>query len=69
MYLWKLLMLFVAMYHANVSLSICCRDCHVNSLMLVDMPIQMALRCGPSITLFLMTIVHGNHFPLEVDFL
>ncbi len=69
MYLWKLLMLFVATYHANVSLSICCRDCCVKSLMLVDMSIQMASQLEPSITLFLMTIVHGNHFSLEVDFL
>jgi hypothetical protein len=68
-YLWKLLMLFIAMYHANVSLSICCRDCCMNSLMQVDMPIQMASWRGPSITLFLMTIVCGNHFPWEVDFL
>jgi hypothetical protein len=59
-------MLFVAMFHANVSLSVCCRECRVNSLLLVDMPIQMASWRGRSDTLFLMTIAHGNHFPLEV---
>jgi hypothetical protein len=57
-------MLFIAMFHVNVSLSICCRECRM--LLLVDMPIQMASWRVRFDILFLTTIAHGNHFPLEV---